>query len=255
MNAAKVIKTSFKDHFSSISKNYHIHRPDYPDNLFSYLNSQVSQHDVAWDCATGNGQCALKLSTFFSKIIASDASTQQIKQSSHADNINYIVATAEYVPIRANCADLITVAQALHWFDIEAFTKEAARILNSEGVLAVWSYNLLNINPDVDTVINQLDKNILKNYWPPERALVENQYATIHMPFTELTTKPFQMEVEWSLGQLIGYLNTWSSVEAYKKQNRSNPLDLIKHPLLEAWGMENTIQSIRWPITMKLWRK
>lgn len=245
----------FKDHFSHDSGSYSCHRPGYPDALFSYLSSITKDHALAWDCATGSGQSAIQLAQYFSRVVATDASESQISHAQKRDGVSYSVASAENSGIEANSLDLITVAQALHWFDISAFTAEVDRTLKEGGILAVWSYNLLTLHPDIDEQINFLYSNILNKYWPAERRLVEQGYKTINFPYNELSVPSFNMTLKWNFEQLINYLSTWSAVKAYHTDNNKDPISFIENKLLKIWGNAKTEITITWPLTVRAWLK
>src|ERR1051325_10295174 len=121
--------TTFKDNFSKQSDIYAIYRPHYPTGLYSYLASLTKSHKLAWDCGTGNGQAAIGLTDFYDRIIATDASEQQIKNAVVHQKISYHVSTAENNVIETNSIDLLTVANALHWFDFDVFYREVKRVL------------------------------------------------------------------------------------------------------------------------------
>lgn len=245
----------FKDYFSGHSQNYDTYRPHYPDELFFHLSHVTEQHKRSWDCATGTGQAAIHLAKYYNKVIATDASDNQVRQAAELNNVIYATAPAESSGIEDHSIDLITVAQALHWFDLDAFANEANRVLTDHGVLAVWTYNLLSINPEVDAQVNYLYSTLLGPYWPPERALVENGYQDIHFPFQELEVPNFEMCAHWKLGQLIGYLNTWSAVKAYEDDQQSNPIELIFKDLVTAWGDKEQERAVSWPLALRIWRK
>lgn len=249
------MKIAFKDHFSEKSENYDKYRPQYPEALFSYLSSISPNHQTAWDCATGTGQSAVFLSKYYSEIIATDASQSQIINATKNENIKYMVASAEHTNIKENSIDLITVAQALHWFDIEKFTKEVDRVLKKQGALAVWTYNLLQIQTNIDEVINHLYKTVLDGYWPEERKLVEEGYESIQFPFHELQPSSFHMSTEWNMSHLLGYLNTWSAVKKYQNKNGVNPVDAIHDELLTLWGEPEKVMPVIWPLNIKVWQK
>ncbi len=135
----------FNDYFSENSEEYRKFRPTYPAELFSYLASLSNHHHRVWDCATGTGQSARSLSNYFSEIIATDASKTQIENAIETSGVTYRIAKAEKSGIESNSIDLITVAQALHWFNMDAFSKEANRVLKNGGIIAVWSYNLFSM--------------------------------------------------------------------------------------------------------------
>jgi len=69
----------------------------------------------------------------------------------------YAVSAAEKTLFGDNSFDLISVAQAIHWFDFKAFYSEVKRTLKHGGLLAVIAYGLLKINLDADKIINHLN--------------------------------------------------------------------------------------------------
>ena len=224
-----------KDNFSAQSVNYEKYRPDYPAGLYEYIFSYVKDFGHAWDCATGNGQAAKRLSRTFGRVEASDISQKQLDNAWQAANIHYHVCPAESTPFNDDQFDLITVAQALHWFDFDRFFTEVKRVLRPSGVLAVWTYGLLSINPEIDTVLTDFHTKITGPYWDDERKHVDNQYREINFPFSDVLNKTFFMPKNWSLETLAGYLQTWSSVEKYKKVNGRDPVTAVKHRLEALW--------------------
>lgn len=242
----------FKDHFSTHSTAYAKYRPRYPAALFEYLASVTTQHERAWDCATGNGQAALSLVPFFEQVIATDASQSQLESAGLHEKISYRVATAEHTNIEAESVDLVTVAQALHWFDLDAFYAEVKRVLKPSGVLAVWSYNLLEIAPEIDAKINSFYSETVGPYWPPERILIEDGYRSIAFPFRELTPPPVQMEARWNLFDLLGYLRTWSATKRFIEARGFDPVTNLSNDLLSDWGAPEEEKLVRWPLSLRV---
>lgn len=246
--------TEFKDHFSGSSAEYSRYRPSYPLALFEYLSSVTDKHDRAWDCATGTGQSAISLANYYAEVIATDASETQIKKTVATKGITYKIALAENTDLDKNSVDLVTVSQALHWFNISAFTKEVNRVLKPGGALAVWSYSFLSIKPEIDDIVNYLYKDILDPYWPEERKMVEDKYTGINFPFQEIQPPLFKMQQDWTLQQLVGYLETWSAVKKYQKETGNNPLDTIRQELTDQWGQAEITLAVKWPLTVRLWK-
>jgi len=246
---------SFKDHFSKHSAEYAIARPGYPPELFNYLSDLCSEHELAWDCATGNGQAAQSLVKYFASVIATDGSEGQIAAAKPLANIEYRVATAEQADLLAGSVDLITVAQALHWFSMGEFFENCDRVLKPGGVLAVWSYGMCFISSEVDQIINSLYAETLDEYWPEERRLVEQRYQNIEFPFTEVSDLPtFSMTVRWTLEQLSAYLLSWSATQRYITANHLDPVAAIADELASAWG-QSLEKTVQWPLTLVVSRK
>jgi SAM-dependent methyltransferase len=246
---------TFKDLFSGDAGNYSRYRPAYPQALFAALASLSPCRQRAWDCATGSGQAATALATYFNEVIATDASRSQIKQAQPHRQIDYRVAPAEQSAISPASVDLITVAQALHWFDISAFFGEAHRVLRDGGVLAVWCYQLLTVFPAVDALLASFYAERLGAYWPPERQLVERGYADLCFPFDEARLPSFEMAVQWDLPQLMGYLGTWSAVRCCQQQQGINPLEELYPQLLQLWLDPHRCRRIRWPLCLRVRKK
>jgi SAM-dependent methyltransferase len=220
--------------------------------LFEHLASLAPSRDRAWDCATGSGQAALGLAPFFSHVIATDASSAQIAHAVRHEKISYSVSLAEQAGIESRSMDLIAVAQAVHWFDMERFYREAKRVVKSDGVIAVWCYSLLRIAPAIDELLDRFYHGVVGPYWPPERKLIDERYATIPFPFEELTAPSFTMEALWDARQLLGYLATWSSVKRYRQANGVNPVLTIEDPLIKEWGDPESAKDIRWDLNLRI---
>jgi SAM-dependent methyltransferase len=242
---------SFKDHFSRDSDQYLSYRPRYPDTLFRWLSTIASRNELAWDCATGTGQAAGQLAQYFDRVVATDASEQQIAQARSKKNIDYQVATETCKKLSPTSVDLITVAQALHWFDTSVFFQEVSRVLKPGGALAVWSYNLLRVNADIDGVIDKLYWDILAPYWPAERRLVEQGYAGLTLPYDEIDSPDFRMSHMWAREHFLGYLATWSAVKRYKDKTRNNPLKLLEDELINIWPDGQALE-VKWPLSLKV---
>lgn len=238
------------DHFSALSAQYSKFRPQYPESLFKYLASISPSTNKVWDCACGSGQAAIGLNKYFTEVVATDASSKQLSNAFQQQGILYRLASAEKSGLPDSEVDLITVAQALHWFDLRAFFSEAERVLTRKGILAVWTYNLLQINAIIDPVIQTLYSELLGKFWPPERKYVESGYTEFDFPFTAINCPSFCMSATWNVHQLIGYLETWSAVKHYRGQGKHTTLDGILSELEKLWGNGNDVKEVIWPLTV-----
>ena len=247
--------TSFEDHFSGQAAEYARYRPDYPETLFDFLAGLAPDRGRAWDCATGNGQSALGLARHFGAVVATDASVRQIREAARRRGVHYAVASAEDSPLENESIELVTVAQALHWFDRSRFWEEVRRVLVAGGAVAAWSYHGFHITPEVEAVIHRYYKDVVGPYWPPGRGIVEQGYRALEFPFDEETAPPFILEKRWDLGALMGYLRTWSASQRYREAKGSDPLLLVRDDLAEAWGTPERIRPFRWDLDLRVGRK
>ena len=243
-----------KDNFSKRSHLYARFRPTYPRQLFEFLISLVPERQAAWDCGTGNGQVAAVLAEYFEKVYATDISENQIKHAVAKPNVVYKIEAAEQTSFPDELFDLITVAQAVHWFDFPRFYKEVDRTLKSGGILAVFAYSLLKTGDETDAVIDKFYTKITDPYWDEERKFVDDNYQTIPFPFREINAPSFLLEHEWEFDQLVGYLNTWSAVQHYIDKNNANPVDKIAGELRKTWGSEPK-KKVTFPFFMRVGRK
>lgn len=244
---------TFKDLFSQQSSDYAKFRPTYPPELFQYLSTLNAHRACAWDCGTGNGQAAVELARYFKKVIATDPSEKQLNQAIEKSNIEYRVGTAENSGIEAGTIDLITVAQAFHWFNHEQFFQEISRVMNGKGILAIWCYGLAKVSPKIDAVVLKLYEDVLGPYWEKERKFVDEGYSKIKVPFEELVVPTFRMQKAWNLDHMIGYLQTWSAIQPYIKKNNRNPLEDFADEFVKVWGLKD-VHILTWNLSLRVFR-
>jgi ubiquinone/menaquinone biosynthesis C-methylase UbiE len=246
------LSTGFQDHFSEVAGDYARYRPTYPDSLFDHLEFLCPDTSLAWDCGAGSGQASVALASRFRHVLASDMSHSQISRAPQIDNVCYHLAQAEVAAIPSVAVDLVTVAQALHWFPHREFFAEVRRVLKPDGIFAAWCYTLMSVDAPVDPIIHQFYYDIVGPYWPLRRGLVEDAYRSLEVPFVKVESPEFYMEAEWSLQELVGYLGTWSAVRSYRKTQNADPRHLIAKQLADAWKPEGERKKIRWPLHVLL---
>lgn len=240
-----------KDNFSKQSARYAKYRPDYPAELFEFITGLTKVKKLAWDCGTGNGQSAVQLVNCFEKVIATDISSKQLEQAEQRENITYKVAAAEHSGIETGTVNLVTVAQAIHWFNFEKFYFEVKRVAAPEAYLAVWCYSLLKIDTNIDALISDYHFNKLATYWDTERKYVDDGYTTIPFPFEKIATPNFEIVKYWTLEDLQGYLETWSAFQKYVSVNSSNPVLPLIDSIRPFWKTGET-KKIIFPIHLLL---
>ena len=239
-----------KDNFSKQAVDYSKFRPQYPDEMIEYIISFVNNKSTALDLATGNGQVAHKLSAYFKKVFATDISQKQLDNAIQADNIMYSKESAEKTSFENRQFDLIVVTQAVHWFDFDSFYKEIFRILKPAGIFAILGYGLFFTNPDSDKILRTFYYDIVGPYWDAERKYLDENYETIPFPFEEIPAQKFQNEFIWSFEILIGYLQTWSSVQHYISKKNQNPIDLIYDELKASWQKND--KKVKFPLLLRI---
>ncbi len=240
-----------KDRFSKHANQYAQFRPTYPPELYELIFKHVQSFDVVWDCGTGNGQAARDLSKKFKKVFATDISAKQIENAYRSENIFYSIAN-ERSSFTDNSVDLITVAQAAHWFDMEVFSAEAKRVSKPNGIIALWGYGLLTINPPIDILLHHFYTHVVGPYWDKERSHIDEHYKNLYFPFQEIQTPPFVISVSWTLLELMGYLTTWSAVQKYISVHNQNPVDELISHIKPHWKDET--QTVNFPVFLKLAR-
>ncbi len=244
---------TFKDHFSGHADGYRGARPTYPDALFDWLATQAPARDLAWDAGCGNGQAAFALSAHFARVVVTDPSASQIANAETKPNIDYRVELAERGSLADASADLVTVAQALHWFDLDLFYAEVRRVLKPRGLFAAWTYGDCHVDAAVDGVKDRLYVDLTGPYWPPERAHIETGYRDLPFPFIELAVPRFAMRTQWTLEQFLAYLRSWSASQRYLKATGEDPVSLIECDLRGTWG-NNGRRDVCWEFHLRCGR-
>jgi SAM-dependent methyltransferase len=237
---------TFKDHFSGHADVYREARPTYPPALFAWLAEEAPDTALAWDCGCGNGQASVALAAHFARVIGTDPSANQIAGAEPRTNVEYRVEPAERSSLADGSVSLVTVAQALHWFEFDAFYAEVKRVLKPRGLFAAWSYADCRVDADIDRVKDRLYVDLTGPYWPPERAHVDAGYRLLPFPFREISTPAFPMFARWNVGQFLAYLRSWSATQRYIKAKGHDPVALVEADLRAAWGDPDRVREVRW---------
>ena len=241
----------FDDHFGAVSRQYVESRPTYPEALFAWLAAQSPGLDLAWDCGAGSGQASLALADHFARVVATDASASQLSQARAHPRVTYRVAPAEQSRLAERSVSLITVAQALHWFPLDAFYAEARRVLRPDGLIAAWTYAAFVLDhPAADALVREFHYETIGAWWPPERAHVETGYRSLPFPFTRVEPPTCHMVSRWTLAQVLGYLRSWSATARYVAAHRRDPVDDLERRLRDVWGDPAGRMTVEWPLTV-----
>lgn len=237
------------DHFSGVAAGYAVFRPRYTPELFDFVASIAPAHRCAWDCGAGTGQATVGLADHFDHVIGTDVSPEQIANAPAHPKIEWHAAPAESVPIASGSVDLITVAQALHWFDHDRFYTEVRRVAVPGAAIAAWTYAAPTMEGTVGEILRRFMFEDVGAYWPPERKYVDDEYRSIPFPFARIPVPPITLENDWTLGQVVGYTRTMSATDRYMKANGTDPVIALERELRAAWG-NAAARRIVWPLIM-----
>jgi SAM-dependent methyltransferase len=240
--------------YSPYAGKYAQSRPSYPAELFTHLASLVDRRRLAWDCATGNGQAAVRLADYFEQVIATDISPEQIRHAMPHSRVEYRVARSEQSGLDESSVDLVTVASALHWFDLEAFYAEVQRVVRPGGVLAAWTYHVGHVEPPLDRIFARLYDDVLSPYFTPGARLVDQRYETIVLPGDPLDGIDLHVSATWNLDQMLAFIESWSGTQQYIQARGENPVALIAEDLEELWGAREIVHTVRWPLYIRISR-
>ncbi|HEX2495189.1 MAG TPA: class I SAM-dependent methyltransferase [Steroidobacter sp.] len=244
---------AFKDHFSTHASSYAAYRPSYPPELVDYLADLSPARGLALDCGCGTGQLSALLANRFARVIAIDASAQQIANAVARERVEYAARPAERSGLEVASADLISVAQAVHWFDLDAFYAEVRRVAKPNAALALITYGTLHVGrPEAEAILQHFYSTTAGPYWPPERRHVEEGYRSLWFPFPEFQAPSFPIEVSWSLEELLGYVDTWSAVRGAEKALGRAPIEAFRDDMAWAWGDPHRRESICWPLSLRV---
>jgi len=242
---------AFKDHFSAAAASYAAYRPSYPPELAKYLATLPAQAGLAWDSGCGSGQLSAQLALHFQRVEATDASAEQLAGAQVHERIHYRQARAESCGLPDDCVDLSVSAQAAHWYDLDAYYHEVRRVARSGAVIALIAYGRSTLDADIAPVFDHFYDNVAGPYWPPERMIVEDRYRTLAFSFEEIAAPEFEMHVDWSLAQLLGYIDTWSAMRGLEKVQSRSPFEDFRRELGRAWGDPARTRGVDWPLTLR----
>jgi SAM-dependent methyltransferase len=237
------------DHFANVARHYARSRPSYPEELFDWLAATCTARRMAWDAGAGSGQASIALAARFDNVLATDSSAEQIAQARAHPKVEYRVAPAHESGLPDRSVNLVGVAQALHWFDVERFHAEARRVLAPGGLMAQWSYGVVGVEGElVNTIVSDFYWSVVGAFWPAERRHVENGYADLEFPFRRVAT----MRLHWDLAAFLGYVRSWSATARCHAHTGVDPVDALSERLTGVWGPAGVAREITWPLALRV---
>jgi SAM-dependent methyltransferase len=244
----------FADHFSAVAADYASARPEYPDTLFAWIASVAPAATRAWEAGCGSGQASRGLAAHFERVFASDPSAAQVAQAHGPGNLVFAIEPAERCSLPDASVDAVCVAQALHWFDRDAFFAQCVRVLRPGGVLVAWGYQDIVV-PASLVAANDALQDAIRPYWPPERTLIDSAYAGFDWPFPALEVPAFELRAQWTLPRLLGYFASYSASKRCREATGNDPVAAHAPALAAAWGDPDALCEVRWPLFVHARRK
>lgn len=242
-----------RDYFARQAAHYSSHRPLYPPELFIHLAGLCQNHELAWDAGTGSGQAAVGVAHHFERVLATDASGEQIAHAHAHPGVTYRQAPAHASGLKDGSTDLVTVATAVHWFDLDTFHAEVRRVLRPAGVIAVWGYQDTRTDPAVNMVLLRYRREIVGDDWAFQVSLLTERYRTLPFPFEEIAApEHFTARAEMALDDIVGYLESWSATQRHRERTGRDPIAAILPELAEAWGDPHAVRVVEWPLFMRI---
>ncbi|KAL5994666.1 hypothetical protein ACLOJK_024719 [Asimina triloba] len=246
------------DLFNRQAKQYAEGRPSYPLELFQFIASKTPEHELAWDVGTGNGQAAVSLAGFYKNVVGTDTSAEQLSFAEKLPNVRYQQTTPALTvdELKAKVGphqtvDLVTVAQAFHWFDRPTFYQHVKWLSKRpNGVLAVWCYTLPRINDSIDAIIDRVYAE-LEPFWAAPRKMVDDEYRSFEFPFEPVEgtehTGPFEFEAKQSmdLDAYLTYIQSWSAYQIARQKGIEHLTEEVVEDFKRAWGGEDEKHSIK----------
>jgi len=241
--------------FTTVAREYAEFRPGYPPELFEWLARASPARDAVWDCGCGSGQASVALARHFSVVHATDVAAEQVAAAKPHPGVRYSVAPAERSGLPGASVDLVTVAQALHWFDVDAFYAEARRVGRPGALLAVWNYPRPRfVDAALERVFLDFYSNVVGPYWAEGRRHIEANYTTLPFPFREMEHPRFGLELDWSFEQVIGYVSSWSATAQYRRALGTDPVPLLRESLGAIWPGAGATARVRIPLGLRVAR-
>lgn len=244
----------FPDHFSERAPAYATHRPGYPDDLVDFLAGLPERSGVAWDAGCGPGRLSVALASRFRRVVATDASREQLEGAPRRPGIHYRQELADAGSLPDAVVDLAVAGQAAHWFDLDGYYAEVRRVTRTGAAIALVSYGMARVCEAVDRVVDRFYEEVLEPHWPPERRHVESGYRTLPFPFPEVETPSFEIRTSWTGRAMAGYVETWSAVRSLETEEGTGPFEAFRKELEAAWGGADERRTVRWPLSLRVGR-
>ena len=175
---------------------------------------------VRWavDVGCGTGHSSMALAALAGRVVAIDSARKMLEVAEASDEIGYLAAAAERLPVRTGAVDLVTAGAVFHWLDGSVFLEEARRVLRPEGALVCYSdffTGRIMEAPGVQSWIH--DSYVPRHPGPPRRPHLTGELASTHgfevVGSPELETA-FVMTVEEFADYLLTQSNALASVQS-----------------------------------------
>eukprot|EP00057_Strongylocentrotus_purpuratus_P012545 XP_011667019.1 PREDICTED: putative methyltransferase DDB_G0268948 isoform X2 [Strongylocentrotus purpuratus] len=210
---------------SVLANDYVQYRPSVPEIVTESVikhtkNSTDLKPGLVVDVGCGSGQFTQSLARHFDRALGFDISEAQIeeaKKHNQFSHVEYSIAPAERLPLEDGSVDLLTVASAVHWFDMPAFTREADRVLKPGGCIAViGTYRIRTVNHQNELIKSKLIEcrekytQELDKYRVIDTKAYYKFYETLEFPSYDMTRWSMEYNRTLTAPAFINFLQTLS---------------------------------------------
>lgn len=238
------------ERFDRVADGYAMYRPTYDQSLIDLISDHCVEHRLVWEPGCGSGQATALLAKRFDHVLATDPSARAIERAPTLDKATFAVGAADQCTLQDASVDLIASGQAAHWFDMADFAAEATRVAAPGGVVAVWTYDRPRVDDVLNVSIDRLYYEVLAGCWAAGRHHVDTRYASLDFPFEPVQIDPEPIRKRWTIDEMLGYLRTWSAVDAWRQQHDGDAVSQVEGAMRSYWG--DGQREVTWPITVRM---
>ena len=122
---------------TDVAARYARARPDLHTAALAEVRPLIGEPNIALDVGCGTGLSTRALAEISGWTVGIDASPEMLAEARDVSQIAYVIGSAEAMPFRVAAFDLVTVASAIHWFDMAAID-EIGRVLGGSSWLVIY---------------------------------------------------------------------------------------------------------------------
>ena len=204
------------------AKRYALYRPNIHPKVIQIIKSNIKSEKpirYALDVGCGTGQSAIALKALAEKVIAIDISPDMISQAPRSEQVEYICAAAEAIPLRNAIFHLISVGLSLHWFERGKFMTEAVRLIKPRGLLVIYDNFFSGVMRENDEFQKWFRGTFMRKFPTPPRDCRPLEDKKLRRYGFGLEKEvDYEENITYNLDQLVGYVTTMTNTVAALKK-------------------------------------